>query len=992
MAATDADEIAQRTVAGALELTRAGGAHLERIVPVDDFVEVVAAAGEGTPPLGQRVPFGDSLTAELAAQATGPVRLEAVHRPSSDASAPVVEGESERSLAVPLGWDGVALGVVVLHPAPDSPPFSPDDVALAEALGGLAAPALGRVLMLEETESARRRVTRILESMTSAFLALDPGGRLTYVNGRAADFLGRDRPELLGRPLVAELPEWKELSDRFPEPASEEAPVEFQHFHPPRNAWLEVHASPTPEGLSVYFRDITDRKRAEEEREDLLAREREARAEAEATRRRLRGLVEGLNAVVWEADAESWRFTFVNERAREMLGYPVERWLDDPDFWATLIHPEDRERVLASRLREAREGRAHGLEYRVVTADGRVRWLHDVVHVVSRDDTFPTRLRGVMVDITEWKRAEQALAERARQDRLSAEVGDAVTESVGSLESLLERSAAAIGRHLEAAHARIWTVDDGEGVLRLRAESGAVSLPDGGRRTVPAGEGALGRIVRAKAPSVSNTLQEDLEADDREWAREEGIVSFAGHPLIVEGRVVGVIELFARHPLTRDAVKGLRVVSDRIALAIERARATDALRKSERHQRFLAEASAALASSLDYEETLHQVAKLSVRGFADYALVDVLREGEPPRRLTAVHADPEKAELMDELGRYPPDPDSPGPPGRVLQTGEARLEADVDGAWIEGTAESAKHLGLLYTLRPRSVLLVPLRASGRTLGLLWLFRSEAERPAYETDDLALAEELGHRMAFALDNARLYHESKEAVRARDEVLGIVSHDLRDPLGTISTAADVLLEFSLSEERTTANLEVIKRATEQMNRLIQDLLDVARAEAGRLAVETSRQEPDALVAEACGLLRPLAEKQSVQLESRVQDGLPPVRADHERILQIFTNLVGNGIRFTGEGGRITIEAEDTDDEVRFSVSDTGGGIPEEELEQVFDPFWQAEGERRGPAGLGLSIAKRIVEAHGGRIWAESEVDVGSRFCFTLPVERPEEVTEA
>jgi signal transduction histidine kinase len=242
--------------------------------------------------------------------------------------------------------------------------------------------------------------------------------------------------------------------------------------------------------------------------------------------------------------------------------------------------------------------------------------------------------------------------------------------------------------------------------------------------------------------------------------------------------------------------------------------------------------------------------------------------------------------------------------------------------------------------------------------------------------------MARRAALALDHARLYEEARQATRSRDEVLAIVSHDLRNPLNVIGMVSQVLRETLAGDPVAVKHLDAVGRAADAMGRLILDLLDVSRLEAGGLALSPAPVAPGMLVREAARDLGPLAAERTLALEHDVADGLPPVRADFERVSQVFSNLVGNALKFTPAGGRITLGAQPGDEGVVFRVEDTGSGIDPEHLPHLFDRFWQAHRTRRGGAGLGLAIAKGIVEAHGGRIRVRSEPGRGSTFYFTLP----------
>jgi signal transduction histidine kinase len=227
------------------------------------------------------------------------------------------------------------------------------------------------------------------------------------------------------------------------------------------------------------------------------------------------------------------------------------------------------------------------------------------------------------------------------------------------------------------------------------------------------------------------------------------------------------------------------------------------------------------------------------------------------------------------------------------------------------------------------------------------------------------------------------EAEAAVATREELLAIVSHDLRNPLGSIVFSAALLQGATIDGEegeRVHKSAQIILRSADRMTHLIADLLDLAQIQAGKLAVEQMPHDVEGLIRDCVEMQRPLAATRN--LKGMAGPGLH-VRCDRERVLQILSNLVGNAIKFTPEGGSIFIEAQDTGHDVRFSVRDTGQGISEEELPRIFDRFWQAQRKNRAGIGLGLGIAKGLVEAQGGRLYVESKLGAGTTFFFTLPL---------
>ncbi|WNG33025.1 HAMP domain-containing histidine kinase [Archangium violaceum] len=264
-------------------------------------------------------------------------------------------------------------------------------------------------------------------------------------------------------------------------------------------------------------------------------------------------------------------------------------------------------------------------------------------------------------------------------------------------------------------------------------------------------------------------------------------------------------------------------------------------------------------------------------------------------------------------------------------------------------------------------------------------RSEAERIQLVAREQAARDEAKAQQRERSRAEAAEREAQQAVRTREEVLAVVSHDLKNPLGSIALSTQLLrrlLPPGEQGERMLKHTHTIERSVERMDRLIQDLLDMASLQAGRLKLDLRRYAVDELLREGLALLEPLAIQKGITLRTQLPRERGWVHCDRDRFFQVLSNLVGNALKFTPEGGAVTVEAVIEESFVRFRVRDTGPGIPAEALPHLFEPFWQVEGTGKKGTGLGLSISRGLVEAHGGRLAVESEEGRGSTFCFTLP----------
>ncbi|NTX67243.1 DUF4118 domain-containing protein [Myxococcus sp. CA051A] len=421
------------------------------------------------------------------------------------------------------------------------------------------------------------------------------------------------------------------------------------------------------------------------------------------------------------------------------------------------------------------------------------------------------------------------------------------------------------------------------------------------------------------------------------------------------------------------------------ALAIE-------LRQAEFRTRVLAEVSTVLASSLDYEATMRNLAKLVVPALADWCFVDLAQPDGNFRRLEVAHARPEDAATAAEVLNFQlmPEGNPRHPPTAALLRGEAILLEEMTPAHIKRSAHNENHARVMLATGLRSFIAVPLVVRGHTLGVFSFFTSFSNR-RYTQADLAFGLELAYRAALSMENARLYREAQEAIRLRDEFLSIASHELKTPLTPLSLKLQALAR-ELERHPDAIPYSVVKgyvdtgaRQVKKLAELVGDLLDVSRIAAGRLALELEDVDLGALIREVVVRYEPHATRAGSTLEVEGGESGLIGRWDRLRLEQVVTNLIDNAVKY-GSGKPIQLSLEQGPTRARLRVRDQGIGIAPEHLPRLFGRFERAVSERHyGGLGLGLYITRTLVEAMGGRVRVESEQGRGSTFTVDLPRER-------
>ena len=844
----------------------------------------------------------------------------------------------------------------------------------------------------------------------------------------------------------------------------------------------------------------------------LLDAERGARGAAVEAEHRYRALVEGIDAIVWEADVGADAFTFVNRRAEAMLGWPSATWLEPGAYLERIVHPDDRERV-RTHLERVADSDDHGeIEYRLLSADGRVVWMREMVHVARDASGTPLQLRGVLVDIGVRKRAERRLAAQNHLTQALAESSDMAEAAPRILRGMCESLGWDVGTY--------WSLDPEAQALRcahIHAVHDVEEFAKANRAArLESGVDIPGRVWASGSPLWIADVRDVPNLFRAELFARHGLHSALAFPLIDATRVVGVLEFFSveiRHP-DKELLQLVHVVSGQIAQFLERRRAEMAVRQSEARtravidsaidcvisfdatgritewnpaaertfgwpaaeavgramddlilpsaprdvfraglrehldtgstrflgrrielrgvradgtefpveltitrvpvagppsftgywrditarkraeelQRFLIEASRVLASTLDADHALTELAWLVVPTLADWCVVDVINERNPDElhRVAVAHVDRARAERVRQLSATNPiSLDARSGPGSVARTGEAELVALVSPETLERDAGGEGQRRTIEEISPVSYVSVPIEGRDGILGVLTLVSAESRR-RYGEEELTLAQEIARRAATAVDNARLYETALVASRAKSDFLAVMSHELRTPLNAIIGYAELLLMGVPTPipQQTHGHVQRIRTASRHLLEIVEEILTFSRMEAGREAVVLAPVDAVALARDTVVIIEPMAREKGLEFVAHLPTHAIAMETDASKVRQILLNLLSNAVKFT-EHGRVTLSLQEDDGGVVFIVEDTGIGIAPEYAERVFEPFWQVEQSatrQAGGTGLGLSVARRLSQLLGGELVLDSAPNRGTRFTVRLPLRAP------
>jgi PAS domain S-box-containing protein len=762
----------------------------------------------------------------------------------------------------------------------------------------------------------------LLEQAPDGIFVADLEGRYTEVNDAGCRLLGWTRDEIVG----------KRITDFIPTDDVDRLWTVHQQLLQGRREmsdWrlrrkdgsyvpVEVSANILPDGSwQAYVRDISERREFER-----------ALSESHAHLKRAQS-VAGVGS--WRLDIQRNTLWWSDESYR-IFGVPVGTPLTYQSFLAC-VHPDDRADVDLA-WAAALQGAPYDVEHRIM-AGGRVSWAREKADLEFAPDGTLLGGIGIVQDITAQREADAAL-------RLSeAKASGIVAVSADAIIAVDEDF-------------RITMYNEAAAATFGYSESEVLGAP-------------LAMLVPVR-------LRERHRQQMTLFAVGEQVARRAGGP----GTVIHGLRRNGEEFPADAAISKLEVGGKRLLIVAMRDVSEQKRREDE--QRFLAEVGPILGESLDYEATLTRVARLAVRDIADYCIVDIMGEDQGMRRVEVASRDPSMAWLCESLKQFPLDHTLPHLGWSALQTMKPVLMAQLSPETVATWAQGDEHRRLLDEIAAKSAISAPLLSHDRFIGVISLVSSTPAR-RYGPADLRLVEELAQRAALAVDNAQLYHIAQRAIQARDEVLGIVAHDLRNPLGIILISAALMGQRAGDPDHRQAR--TIERAANRINRLIQDLLDVTGIEAGHLTIRPAGVSTSEVVHDAVAAQQSVASKASLGLDVSVPADLPAVWADRDRLLQVFENLIGNAAKFSPPGGRITVAAAVSGGDVLFQVTDTGIGIAAEDVPHLFDRFWQVQASGRRGAGLGLPIVKGIVEAHGGRVWVASELGQGSSFSFTIPI---------
>ncbi len=603
----------------------------------------------------------------------------------------------------------------------------------------------------------------------------------------------------------------------------------------------------------------------------------------------------------------------------------------------------------------------------------------------EEDESFLVTIASYTASAIERRRLQARLEARAHQLKTLNEIGRLLASSL-NIDEVLELVVRYAASLLNAEGGSLLLLDEDSGDLIFRISSGPAGEQLRGMK-VPAGRGIAGRCFSSNQPIIANDVRHD-SSWYRAFDQQADFVtrSILAVPLSVRGRTIGVLEAVNRKDggkFNKEDAELLLSFGSQAAIAIENARlftSTDqALRRRVEELTFMQHIDRQLNATLDYHEVMSQTLDWALRiSHANIGLIAAFHDDGEERGLQFLA---HKGYPEEIISRYQESlwPLERGLIGWAVQQGEPSLITDVTAnPHYEPTVPGM-----------RAQLTIPIRREDRVIGVLAL---ESEDPeCFDQEALESINRLIEHAAIAIDNARLFQQVQRANQAKTEFISFVSHELKQPMTSMKGYVDLLMKGLAGPltEQQQMFLQVVRSNVERMNRLVSDLLDISRLEAGRLRLEMRTLHPEEVSEDAINAFRQPIEAKGQTLHVEIEPDLPTIYGDHERLVQVLTNLLSNAHKYTPEGGEITFRLRRWEEEgklyIRWDVIDSGIGISEEDMKRLFTKFFRSSNPRvrdvKG-TGLGLTISRSIVELHGGRMEVESELNKGSIFSVLIP----------
>ncbi len=806
--------------------------------------------------------------------------------------------------------------------------------------------------------SARREREKwlwMLESSVAhandAILIAEPEGadgklpRILYVNRAFTQTTGYSSEEVVGQsPQILYGPETDAATlAKIFQAMAERQPLNAEMLNYRKDGtkfWVELNLVPVADerGRISHWvsvrRDITERKRIE--------------ANLRENEERLSLALQTARIGSWDMNLETRQTVWSAEHNR-MFDLPPDQRVGVLEQWLERVHPEDRQKPSDALPAAMEAGQDYENELRAVHRDGSVHWIAGKVRGFRNEAGKLVRLLGTVRDITERKQFEAQREESARLAAMGAEIGLALTRH-DALSDVLHRCAEVLVHRLGAAFARVWTLNEATNVLELQASAGLYTHLDGPHSRVPVGKFKIGLIAQERLPHLTNQVVGDPRVGNQAWARENGMVAFAGYPLIVDDRVVGVLALFSREALSQTAFQALESIANAVAVGIEHRMSQAERGALARQVSLLLESTAEGVCGVDLQGCVTFINRSGAQTLG-YQPEEML--GQPMHLLAHHHHADGSVYPAEDCPVY-----------QTVKSGQS-VRVDDDVFWRrDGTSFPVEYA------------CAAIREDGQIRGAVYTFADITARKRAEAALLQTKVRAEEAQA----------EAERANLAKSEFLSRMSHELRTPLNAILGFGQ-LLEMDAQSDRQREKLSHILQGGKHLLGLINEVLDIARIESGKMELTPEAVSVAEIFHGAAALIRPLADQRNIRLgrcTGAACEG--SMWADRQRLSQVVINLLSNAVKYNRPGGSVSLTCEPSAQpgRLRLAVSDTGPGIAPDDLTKLFTPFERLGAEQSNVegTGIGLALCKGLIEAMGGSIGVESAVGRGSTFYFDLP----------